>query len=198
MNTLPTAPADQGSMPHPASALAEHVGGLRTSIIHWSETHPGLARIACPVTAQILHLLQILLDLIADWAAGTLPPLPAAKAPRPRSARHQARARTPGAARRRAPAPSPCTARPTLPTPESPRAAAPRPRAIPSPGHAPPATRAGIRRPPASRCFVPCLPALPNCALFVPTTKQIRNSAAAQSPPRPPQTARCRSPAASR
>ncbi len=61
-------------MPHPASDLGTCVQGIRHSILDWSENHPILGRVADPVTARILALLQLLIDLIARFAAGEFAP----------------------------------------------------------------------------------------------------------------------------
>jgi hypothetical protein len=143
-------------MPHPASELGTCVQGVRQAILDWSDDHPVLGRIADPVTAQILALLQTLIDLIARFAAGEFSPRAPAHAPivpartatpaqAPRGARAFSRAARPRyvhreaalapALRARAPGfrrqySGPRAHRASLPSPVRPR---PHPRARPPP-----------------------------------------------------------------
>ncbi len=121
--------------------LSHCVEGIRNSILGLSATHPLMGRVLDPITAQLLHLLQILADLLARFAAGDLPAPPSAPprtqpapAPTPRALSPRlataplATTRRPAASRR----PRACAAHAAIATP-----AKTLPRAATAHSHAP-------------------------------------------------------------
>lgn len=185
MNEKRPAPAAHGPAPERAPDLAGCVEGIRTSITDWSATHPLLGRAVDPITAQILRLLDLLLDLVTRFAAGEFaaPPTGHLQTATRRPAPHpgeDSHARPPAAPTARAPA---TVASPVLPNHDVPNHGAP---AIP-PGPTRPArrttprahTRHRPRSPQPSRALAHAVGARP--ARARPPTPSRKNAPAAPS-----------------
>jgi hypothetical protein len=155
-----------GPVPAPAPDLAACMRGIQASIHDWAAAHPHAARIADPVTAYILALLQSLIDLFTAFADSRNHPAPYRAAPLRAAPSPRQASRAPAARRARSPRHAPPRAR-------SASAAAPAPhprrapdRAIPAFRHpdapAPHARAASPTRPVITRSFIFRAPATPS------------------------------------